>query len=359
MIRTPTFTRAVLREILSTFLLALVLCTAVLLFEKIFRIMKMAAGVGAGDLLKLILYIQPSFLMLGIPMSLLVSILIVYGRMTMDHETTVLMAAGAPFSVVARPAVVFGVLGMIVAFGVTLYLFPFSNRMFRQTLFNALKESVKIEEGMFNTRFPGITIYAGERRADGRYGDLFIHNARKPEEPMLITAERGELFMDPERDVFQFLFEDGSIHLPAAGNRYTLLEFGRYFMEIGALGDAGARINREAMYVGELMEARRREGPAGLRYEIELHRRFALPVVCLILGFLAVPLAMQAGRSGRLGGFGIALGVLSGYYALLVFGENLARSGTLAPALAMWLPNGVLLVLALLLRWQREKVSRQ
>jgi len=357
MIRPDTFTKAVLREVLSMFLLALVLCTGVLLFEKLFRIMKMARGVPGAELLRLILYIQPSFLMLGIPMSLLVSVLIVYGRMNMDHEITVMMSSGAPFSRVARPALVFGALGTVVALGVSLYLFPLSNRLFRETLFRALRSSVRIEAGRFNTRFPGITLYAAGAGAGGGYRELFVYNEREPGRPLVVTAAAGRLFLDPEAGRFQFLFEDGAIHLPPRDDRYTLLEFGRYFMEVGASGGSVKRLHREAMFVPELLErARSPDDPGAIRYRIELHRRFALPAVCVILGLIAAPLAIVAGRGGRLAGFGMALAVMAGYYALLVLGENLARSGSLPAGPAVWLPNGVLLAVGLGLRCRRRRL---
>lgn len=351
----PTFNRAVLAELFSTFLFALALCTTVLLFEKIFRIMKLAQGAATLDVVKLIIYILPSFLLLGIPMSLLVSVLIVYGRMTMDHETTVLMVSGAPFSWVARPAAVFGAICFIASLFVSLHLFPMSNSLFRQTLYKALQKSVDIEEGVFYDRFPDLMVFAKRKLSKRSYGDLMVYNTRNEDEPVLITARTGELFLDPDKEKFQFLFEDGDIHLSSAGDRYIFMNFGRYFMEFDLGSVPDLRNGREAMTVRQLwLKGHDSASPDALKYRIEFHKRFSLPLACLLLGFLAAPLATLVGRSGRLGGFGIALAVMAGYYTLLVLAENMARSGAVEPWISMWIPDAALGVMAALFGWLRS-----
>ncbi len=88
---------------------------------------------------------------------------------------------------------------------------------------------------------------------------------------------------------------------------------------------------------------------------VELHKRFALPLACLILGFLGAPLGVQSRRSGKAGGFALSLGALFIYYILITVGEGLGEEGKLPPALAMWFPNVLLGALGL---WAVLRVGR-
>jgi len=351
--RTPTLNRAVFRELGYTFSLTLVLSCTVLLFESLFRIMQLSEGIPTRDVLKLIVYIQPSFLVLGIPMSLLITILVVYSRMTMDNETISLLSLGMPFSIIARPAFRFSALCLVLALAVSLYFFPLSNRLFRETLYNAMSRHFSIDPGMINDQFPDLLFQANVKHDERTFGDLFLYNTKDPEHPVIVTARAGQIFSDPERRVFQFMLEDGDVHVNPTEGSYTYLTFGRYYMEFNVAG-TGPDFGGTEMYIPELWRAAN-EGPEEIRLKraAQFHKRFALPVSCLLLGFLAPSLAGFVGRAGRLGGFVVALAVILGYYALLVLGESLARSGTAPPGLVVWGANVLLGTAGLALhRWK-------
>lgn len=351
--KTPTFNRTVFRELVYTFSLTLVLSSTVLLFESLYRIMKMSQGVPMREVVKLIVWIQPSFLVLGIPMSLLIAVLVVYGRMTMDNETIALSALGTPFSIIARPAVGFSALCLVLALGVSLYFFPLGNRLFRETLYEAMTSHLSIDPGVINDQFPNLLLQANIKHDDRTFGELFLYNTKDPERPVVVTARRGEVYSDPQRGVFQFVLEDGDVHVNTSGTSYTYLTFGRYFMEFSLAG-AGVAYGGTEMFIPELWKAATR-GPEDKRQSrlTQFHKRLALPVSCLLLGYLAPGLAGFVGRAGRLGGFALALVVICGYYALLVFGESLARTGQMPAGVAVWGANVLLGIVALsVYRWK-------
>jgi lipopolysaccharide export LptBFGC system permease protein LptF len=49
--------------------------------------------------------------------------------------------------------------------------------------------------------------------------------------------------------------------------------------------------------------------------------------------------------------------VFAGYYAALVAGESLADRQVIAPGIAMWMANALLLGLALLLAWRPSRLQ--
>ena len=58
----------------------------------------------------LLLYIQPGFLILSLPIGFLVAIMIVYGRLSSDREVIAVESAGFPVSVLIWPVIAAGIL---------------------------------------------------------------------------------------------------------------------------------------------------------------------------------------------------------------------------------------------------------
>lgn len=84
-------------------------------------------------------------------------------------------------------------------------------------------------------------------------------------------------------------------------------------------------------------ELRRRV--AGL--SVEIHKKFSLPVACIVFVLIGAPLGMRVRRAGPAVAF-VSIGFFLFYYLCLVGGEELANRLLLPPWLAMWLPNIVL-----------------
>jgi lipopolysaccharide export system permease protein len=120
----------------------------------------------------------------------------------------------------------------------------------------------------------------------------------------------------------------------AAGFRRVVLHddpVERFFTsrpELGTEADMW-RMEREAL----------RRRIAGL--SVEIHKKFALPVACVVFVLLGAPLGMRVRRAGPAVAF-VSIGFFLFYWLCLVGGEELANRLLLPPWLAMWLPNLVL-----------------
>ncbi len=84
-------------------------------------------------------------------------------------------------------------------------------------------------------------------------------------------------------------------------------------------------------------------------YLVEWHKKYAIPVACIVFIFIGAPL----GTMVRKGGFGMAAGVslffFTVYWAFLIGGEKLADRGMLSPFWGMWSANIALGILGILL----------
>lgn len=84
-------------------------------------------------------------------------------------------------------------------------------------------------------------------------------------------------------------------------------------------------------------------------YRIEYHKKYAISAACLFLTLFAAALTRRLQRIPLVWQVPLSVAVFAGYYMLLIVGETLGDSGTLAPSLAMWSGNLMLLLLTLLL----------
>ncbi len=109
---------------------------------------------------------------------------------------------------------------------------------------------------------------------------------------------------------------------------------------------AGAQRSTVAALLRDLdAEKNRSVADATLQsYKVEMHRKFSMPVACLIFAFFAFPVGLRARRSGRTVGFGVGLFVAIVYWGLLIAGQTFGVRMSLAPGLSMWFPDALVLV---------------
>jgi lipopolysaccharide export system permease protein len=89
---------------------------------------------------------------------------------------------------------------------------------------------------------------------------------------------------------------------------------------------------------------------------VEIHKKYAITVACLVFVLVGIPLALRFPRGGMGLVLGGGLGIFALYYISLTAGEPLADAGILPPAAVMWAPNVVFTIVGVigLLRVNRE-----
>ena len=128
--------RTILKELLISFLLTLAFLNSILMMEKLLRLSRLLSGVGASlfDMAKIIVFLQPQLMLLTIPMSLLLSTLLVYGRMNMDNEIIIMKTSGMNFRQISFPVMILGMLCFCASMSVSFSLGPKGSVKLRETL---------------------------------------------------------------------------------------------------------------------------------------------------------------------------------------------------------------------------------
>ncbi|MGH7358346.1 MAG: LPS export ABC transporter permease LptF, partial [Candidatus Rokuibacteriota bacterium] len=355
--------RYIWKELWTPFLLGLFVSTFLLLVDRIFDLMDLIINKGVPVALVglLFLYLLPAIMVLTIPIGVLFAILVAFGRLSADMEIVAMKACGVSPLRLLWPTLSFGV-AMAAATG---YLMidsvPKTNYAFKSLVFDIVRTqaSVGVKERVFNDTFGNFVIYVDEIAPDQvALRNVFVSDERKPEEQRFITAREGRLLSDEVTRRVTLRLLDGSIHEtnPTALQKYREVRFRLYditlVLENPLVKQGGAPKGDREMNLADLRKAvqdftHAKGNPNP--FLVEIHKKFAIPVACLVFSLLGVPLGIRAHRGGRWGAFVAALPILLFYYVGLTLGENVGDNGRVAPWLAMWGPNLVVGAIALYL----------
>ncbi len=75
------------------------------------------------------------------------------------------------------------------------------------------------------------------------------------------------------------------------------------------------------------------------QFRVEVHKKWAISVACLVFAFVGIPMALRFPRGGMGLVIGGGLAVFAIYYIGLIAGEGLGNKGIVPPWVAMWTPN--------------------
>lgn len=345
--------KSILKELIITIAFAIVFLNFVMMMEKLLKITRILSGTGASfmDVVRIILYLQPETLIMTIPMALLLSVLLTYGRMASDNELTIIQNAGLSFAKISKPVIYLGLSCFLLSLLMSFYLGPKGSTLLREKVSEILtkRAALTIEEGIFNTAFKDIVILVKEKASRDILKGILIFDERKKDEQRLIIAKEGQMEMHGEG--MSFALMNGKVYLSRKSS-ITEIHFERYQF-ILTLTSAGFGRKKSEMTPFELLAASKTE--VSPRFVIDFYRRLSMPALCLIIIFLAPPLSLLSGKSVKLGGLTIGLALFTFYYVILLYGENLALAGKIPYFVGSWLGFSILGILSIILFYRVSK----
>jgi lipopolysaccharide export system permease protein len=92
------------------------------------------------------------------------------------------------------------------------------------------------------------------------------------------------------------------------------------------------------------------------QYQVEVHKKFAIPFACIIFVLIGAPLAVRFPRGGVGMVIAASLAIFGIYYMSLIGGEKLGDRGTIAPFWGPWAPNLLFGAIAL---WALSRIGRE
>ncbi len=354
--------RYLLRELMVPFILGIAVFTSILLIIRILKLVEMVVnrGVPLWQILKLFSYVMPAFLELTVPMALLLSILVAFGRLSSDSEIIALRASGISLYRLLLPVGIFATVISVLTFGLSLYARPWGNSLLRTGLYEIVKAraSAGIRPRVFNDDFAGLVIYVDRIQPPGsELQGILISDRRDPQLDNTVYARSGVVFTNEESHTLTLRLLNGGIYSASPRrNGYEDTRFSTYDITLDlklALAELRTRPkDASEMMMPELRQVIARKAAAHEPVwieRVELQRKFSIPFACLVFAALGVPLGIQPTRAVHSRGFSVSLVLIFFYYLLLTLGQNLGERGALPPVIAVWLPNAALSIIAALL----------
>ena len=343
----------ILKEFLPPFFLSIVVFTFISLMTRVLELTELIVvrGVQAGTILHLLALSMPFFLTITVPMSTLLAVLLTFLRMSGDNEITVLKSAGVSLYQLLPPVVFFCLCTYLVTSYLSVFIQPQANQSFRNELLALAKAraDVSVKERVFIDNFNNIVLYVNHiPLGSDVMQDIFIQDKREDEVASVIVARRGRIATDKEQRALIFQLFNGLIdRMNRSQDTTETITFQSYELRLnlGGKGGKGGILSRDQseMPLDELWLATNTMREDGDRrypeYSLELHRRLAIPLACLVLGLIAVPLGLQVKVKGRNWGIIMGLAVFIVYYLLVTAARTFGDSGFYPPALGMWVPN--------------------
>ncbi len=362
--------RYVIRQVLLPFCLGLLVFTFVFIIPGLIEYAEefIAKGVPSLVVLRVVVALVPSALALTIPMSLLLGLLIAFGRLSADREFVAMQACGVSLSRLLRPVGVVSVLAWAATSYVLLVSVPSNNQIFREITFSIMADRAEgeVRPRVFFDGFPNLVLYVREVPAAGGWTGVFVSDTRPGSEPATYFARHGRVLINREKRTVEMVLEDASRHSVDASGTYKVSRFDRLLLSVDPetlFPRGGPPKGDNEMSIAELRARAVEHARTGVSTHNELmaiHKRFSIPFACLVFGLIGLAVGATNRRDGTLGSFVLGLIVIFSYYVPLYLGPALAKGGLLPPWFAVWLPNVVLgLAGVVLFKWRERAADRQ
>ena len=361
--------RYVIREVLWPFALGLAVFTFILIIPFLIERAEefISKGVSLWVVAQVIATLLPSMLSLTIPMSLLLGLLVAFGRLSADREFVAMQACGVSLARLLRPVGVLSVAGWAATSYVLLVGVPNANQSYQDIVFTivASRAEGEVRPRVFYEDFPNLTLYVRDVPPTGGWTNVFMADNREGQTPAIYLAQHGRVLIDRERRTVDMVLEKGARHTADAAGKYEVFRFERLRLSVNpatVFPASGPLTGVREMSVAQLQQ-RAAEVRARGHYPhtelFEIHKRFSIPAACLVFGLLGLALGASNRRDGKLASFVLGVGVIFVYYVALFAGQAMLPGHVIPPWLAAWSPNILLGGAGILLLAWRKRAADQ
>ena len=369
MVKRKLIERYTLRAIFPYTLFSLLLLTTILFaqqtgryFETIFHGLVPATLVYA-----LALALLPTVLVFTIPMAVLAGTIIGLGRMASDSELIAMRAAGVSTWRMLWPALALGLIATAATFELNLKEAPRAQQQLKSVAVRSAlyKLDSPVEPRTFTSDIPGYVIYVRDGdKSRGEWGRVFIQSQEADHSTLLRTARVGRIDSSAEQSelVLQDAMETRLPSAEAPDQSYVVERISQLRIVINTgrsnllAGMRKSESDPDQMEWSELRQTMAQTtGPRNREASMIFHKRLAFSFAPLVFSLFGTALALRLRRGSR--GFGVlvSLFIMLIYYLVTLAGDQMARAGSLPPAVGAWLATALAMAMGIVLLAARRR----
>jgi len=171
-------------------------------------------GFSTFDFVQLIFYYSIALIPMAVPITILISSVMVYGNLSEKYEQSSMKSAGISLLRIMSPGLFIAILTFFFSLSVSNYFRPKAQYQFLK-LFNEIrkkKPTLNIQEKIFNKDFHGYAIQVDKKHKNGEdLEDIKLYDVldRSNEKYNITTAKKGRIFTTKDGDYFIMKLFDG------------------------------------------------------------------------------------------------------------------------------------------------------
>ena len=354
-----TINRYIGSDFLASFIMTLLVFTFVMCLSAVVKAIDLLArGMSGVFILRVFMYNIPFLLTFSIPISVLTTVLLLFGRLSFDGELTAMRACGLTLWQILAPIILASIGLTFLCLYLNSSVAPRSHLARRQLLFSlGMEQPINLlEEGRFVRDFPGLMVYVG-KKSKRQIEDVVVYELGDEGIERNIRARRGEIRAGETKDVIIIDLYDVRIDQPRTRGgdptRSQYINAQHYPVRLDMSEIAGNRVLHKKtsdMTYLELLNAIRHVRvlyrhltPEELVKQqmsmvVEASKRLALSLSCFAFVLLGAPLGMISKRKESSSGIGISLLLVFCFYFFIILANSLVGHPEWRPDLIVWLP---------------------
>ena len=316
-------------------------------------------------------YRIPSMLVYAFPMSVLLSILLVFNRMSSESEMVAIRAAGVSFIRIVMPTLGFALIVTVLTFLLSDRFVPFATKQATKLTEQALRETKQSEPVKYQHIEHNAISYSVEA------ANLDIQ-AKRMHKVSLLLYQHGEPFVLIYADTAYWQADANSGHwrFPHASPFYVSpsqpshlimeplnrseLDIESYVLKLreSPFDLVAPKRDPEALTSDEIRGTIAHLQQLGLKsglWQMGLRQRYAVPVYCLVFALIGAPLGLRSHRTSSAVGLGISLLVVFSFYFLSVYLATFGENNRIPPSVAAWTPDVLGAIVGIVLIWHANR----
>lgn len=352
--------RYLLMEMIKPFLVGLIGFIVFMISEVMFILVDhvVSRGVDLLSVVKIIVYRIPAFSVVAIPVAILFAVINSITKLESGFEITSMRILGLRFFYIVWPFILVSIFMTFLNFFLSERVVPITMKISE----DIVKEKIIragisfIQSDVFFKMPDGkIVIVKNVDKINKVLNNIIISDVRVGVFSRIITAKKGYI------ESFSIIMEDGFlIDLGKDGFVKTQVKFDKLVIPFSlSFEDIIKELKNpwEMSYedLKKEVEAREKLGWRDNFLKTQLYLKFSLPISCVVVVILSLPLAVMFANKGKFVGLFISVFLIFVYYTLFSFFVALGKNNLLNPFLAAFGANFIMLFCGVFLIYLIEK----
>lgn len=335
----------VVKSFISTFLMALGILSFGMAGARLMKVFQyISSGVPAENAFLFLVYVLPIVFSFTIPWAALVSVMLVFGRLSADNEITAMRACGVSILQITAPIIVLAFLFSVICLYLNMEL---SNRYLGKA--RALVRNVIIDQPMsifepgIPVKYADLNIYIGAKEGNVIRDIQVYRMGKKGKWEQDVTAHTGKVEVDRERQVLHVILNNATV-ATHEGKENIVTTTGKQLVFSINYGDNFNKrklLERDKFLPSLELLARigieKQLGRDTTKQEVQFNSRIALalsPIAFLLLG---LPLAIRTSRRETSVGLFLSVLLAGVYFGIIMLAEVLDEKKSVYPQYIIWI----------------------